>query len=61
MTQSNKRLHESIGDYLRMIESIESKAIKTKKELTKTNVSKIRAIRKMIENVSQTLQKGTGW
>lgn len=61
MSKNINKLHGVLGDYMREIEKIRTKARKEEKVLTKTSIGRIQALRKMIVETSNKLQRGVGW
>ena len=58
MSQSTNKLHGLIGDHLRTIEKMRTKALKEERELSKKDVNLIQTFRKKIVEISTKLQKG---
>ena len=58
MSKSTTKLHGLIGDYMREIDKIKSKAQLPEKNLTAGQLGKIKQFRKLIASTAKALQKG---
>jgi hypothetical protein len=58
MSKATSRLHGLIGDYMREIDKIKTKAQLPEKNLTAGQLGRIRQLRKLITDTAKSLQKG---